>query len=72
MKQTVEDWKAAEGDRKSELLDKLKALTGQKKSLEKELDDAVGLKDADAELAEAKISWDGLSESLGLKKKLES
>jgi len=50
MKQTVEDWKAAEGDRKSELLDKLKALTSQKKSLEKELDDAVGLKDADAEL----------------------
>jgi len=50
MKQTVEDWKAAEGDRKSELLDKLKALTSQKKSLEKELDGAVGLKDADAEL----------------------
>lgn len=72
MKQTVEDWKAAEGDRKSELLDKLKALTSQKKSLEKELDDAVGLKDAEAELAESKPSWDGLSESLGLKKKLES
>ena len=49
-----------------------KALTSQKKSLEKELDDAVGLKDADAELAESKLSWDGLRESLGLKKKLES
>lgn len=53
MKKTVEEWKAAEGDRKSELLDKLKALTSQKKSLENELNDAVGLKDADAELAES-------------------
>ena len=53
MKKTVEEWKAAEGDRKSELLDKLKALTDQKKSLEAELNDAVGLKDADAELAES-------------------
>ena len=53
MKQTVEEWKAAEGDRKTELLDKLKALTSQKKALESELNDAVGLKDADAELAES-------------------
>lgn len=53
MKKTVEEWKAAEGDRKAELLDKLKALTSEKKSLESELNDAVGLKDADAELAES-------------------
>lgn len=50
MKQTVEEWKAAEGDRKTELLTKLKALTDQKNKLTKELDDAVAGKDKDLEL----------------------
>ena len=50
MKDTVDMWKAAEGKDKDKLLAKLKDLTAQKKKLEAELNDAVGLKDADAEL----------------------
>ena len=50
MKDTVDMWKAAEGKDKEDLLAKLKDLTAQKKKLEAELNDAVGLKDADAEL----------------------
>ena len=52
---TVEEWKAAEGDRKTELLEKLRALTAQKKDLLSQLDDAVGLKDVHAELAESVV-----------------
>lgn len=50
MKDTVDKWKAAEGQEKEDLLTQLKTLTISKKKLEVELDDAVGLKDADAEL----------------------
>lgn len=53
MKSTVDAWKAAEGKEKEDLLAALKGLTAQKKKLEAELDDAVGLKDADAELVES-------------------
>jgi len=50
MKDTVDKWKAAEGQEKEDLLTQLKTLTISKNKLEVELDDAVGLKDADAEL----------------------
>jgi hypothetical protein len=53
---TVEEWKVAEGDRKAELLEKLRALTAQKKDLLAQLDDAVGLKDVHAELAESVVT----------------
>ena len=53
---TVEEWKAAEGDRKSELLEKLRTLTAHKKDLLAQLDDAVGLKDVHAELAESLVT----------------
>ena len=53
---TVEEWKTAEGDRKAELLEKLRALTAQKKDLLAQLDDAVGLKDVHAELAESVVT----------------
>ena len=56
MKDTVDKWKAAEGQEKEDLKDELKTLTISKKKLEAELDAAVGLKDADAELVgEAKM-----------------
>jgi len=58
---TVEEWKAAEGDRKTELLEKLRALTAQKKDLLSQLDDAVGLKDVHAELAESVVITEGSS-----------
>ena len=50
MSQKVEQWKSAEGDRKIELLDELKALTAKKRSLESELDAEVAGKDKDLEL----------------------
>lgn len=50
MKSTVALWKAAEGSKKQSLQTKLKTLTSKKKELEKELDDAVGLVDINAEL----------------------
>ena len=50
MKTTVDAWKASEGKEKEKMLAKLKDLTAQKKKLEADLEDAVGLKDADAEL----------------------
>ena len=50
MSQKVEQWKSAEGDRKIELLDELKALTAKKRALESELDAAVAGKDKDLEL----------------------
>ena len=50
MKDTVDAWKSSEGNTKEDLLAKLKTLTINKKKLEAELEDAVGLKDADAEL----------------------
>ena len=50
MKDTVAAWKKAEGQEKEDLLTQLKTLTISKKKLEAELNDAVGLKDADAEL----------------------
>lgn len=53
MKDTVADWKQAEGQEKEDLLDQLKVLTVSKKKLEAELDAAVGLKDMDVELDEA-------------------
>lgn len=52
MKAGVEEWKKApEGELKTSLFDNLKSLTLRKKELEAELDDAVQLKDVDAELA---------------------
>lgn len=51
MLQKVEAWKAAEGDRKSEILEELKALTARKKALEAELEEAVAGKDRDVQLA---------------------
>lgn len=50
MKDAVSAWKSAEGAEKEKMLAKLKELTAKKKGLEAELDSAVGLKDADAEL----------------------
>ena len=44
-------WKAAEGDAKTELLAQMKAKTAEKRALESELDDAVAGKDKDLELA---------------------
>ena len=51
MSNTVKEWKEAEGDRKAELLEKLRALNAQKAELEKELDDAVAGKDRNVQLA---------------------
>jgi hypothetical protein len=51
MSTTVKEWKEAEGDRKSELLEKLRELNKQKANLEKELDDAVAGKDRNVQLA---------------------
>jgi hypothetical protein len=64
MSKTVEEWKAADGDRKAELLDKLKALTQKKKDLEKELDSAVAGKDKDLELAISETEKKTLDEGL--------
>jgi hypothetical protein len=65
MKITVDDWKKAEGDTKSQLLDKLKELTTRKRKLEVELDSAVGLKDADAELVGESYTDDDINMSYG-------
>lgn len=46
----AQEWKAAEGDAKTALLDELKSMTAKKKSLEAELNDAVAGKDKDLEL----------------------
>jgi len=51
MKTTVDEWKEAEGDRKSELLEKLRELNKQRAKLDKELDAAVAGKDHDLQLA---------------------
>ena len=51
MKATVDEWKVAEGDRKSELLETLRGLNARKAELEKELDQAVAGKDSEVELA---------------------
>ena len=51
MLQKVSEWKAAEGDRKVELLEELKGLTKQKQELEKELDAKVAGTDKDVQLA---------------------
>ena len=51
MQQKAGEWKVAEGDRKAELLDEMKALTAKKRALEAELDAAVAGKDKDLELA---------------------
>ena len=56
MKDTLADWKQAEGQEKEDLLTQLKTLTISKNKLEAELDVAIGLKDADVELAEAEVS----------------
>ena len=50
MAATVTSWKEADGDTKSQLLDKLKSLTSRKKELVAELDTAVMGKDKDAVL----------------------
>jgi len=53
MKDTVEQYKTAEGKDKEVLLTQLKKLSASKRKLEYELDSAVGLKDADIELKES-------------------
>jgi stress response protein YsnF len=64
MKAKVDSWKSAEGAAKDKILGELKTLTAQKKKLEAELNDAVSLKDIDAELAESldeAKAWDKLN-----------
>lgn len=51
MADTAKEWKEADGDRKSELLDKLRILNKKKSDLEKELDAAVAGKDRGLELS---------------------
>jgi len=51
MSKTVGEWKEAEGDRKTELLELLRELNKRKAELEKELDDAVAGKDRNIQLA---------------------
>ena len=51
MAKTAGEWKAAEGDRKSDLLEKLRELNKQKAELEQELDDAVAGKDRNLQLS---------------------
>ena len=51
MSTTVKEWKDAEGDRKEELMQKLRELNKQKANLEKELDDAVAGKDRNLQLS---------------------
>ena len=71
MAETVTNWKAAKesGDAKAEanFLARLKEMTAKKKALISELDDAVGLKDIDAELAESNnIEEDYVSEAIAV------
>ncbi len=51
MAKTVGEWKTAEGDRKTELLELLRELNKRKAELETELDDAVVGKDRNVQLA---------------------
>ena len=51
MSKTVGEWKSAEGDRKTELLELLRELNKRKANLEKELDAAVAGKDKNVQLA---------------------
>jgi len=51
MAKTVGEWKTAEGDRKTELLELLRELNKRKAELETELDDAVAGKDRNVQLA---------------------
>jgi len=51
MANTAKEWKEAEGDRKTELLELLRELNKRKADLEKELDDAVAGKDRNIQLA---------------------
>ena len=51
MSTTVKEWKDAEGDRKEELMQKLRELNKQKADLEKELNDAVAGKDRNLQLS---------------------
>jgi len=60
MKDTVANWKQAEGQEKEDLVDQLKVLTVSKKKLEAELDAAVGIKDMDVELAESSVITESL------------
>ena len=67
MANTAKEWKEAEGDRKTELLDKLRELNKQKADLEKELDDAVAGKDKNISLA-----LEGAEELAYLEKEVEN
>ena len=51
MQQKVASWREAEGDRKTEILEELKALTVKKNQLESELEASVAGKDKDVQLA---------------------
>lgn len=65
MKDTVEAWKGAEGKEKEDLKDELKTLTISKNKLEAELDDAVGLKDVDAELVDEGTAYKDVLDKSG-------
>jgi len=60
MAELAKEWKAAEGDAKTDLLAKMKEKTADKKALEKELDAAVAGKDKDLELAVESVSMNNL------------
>ena len=64
MKDTLADWKQAEGQEKEDLLTQLKTLTISKNKLEAELDTAIGLKDADVELVGEAIANEDLKDDL--------
>lgn len=72
MATTVASWKSAEGDSKTQLLDKLKSLTQKRNDLTKELDLAIMGKDRNVELTgalesvvtEAPLSWESLMERI--------
>ena len=64
MKDTLADWKQAEGQEKEDLLTQLKTLTISKNKLEAELDAAIGLKDADVELVGEAIANEDLKDDL--------
>jgi hypothetical protein len=51
MKETAAEWKEASGKAKDSLLAKLKEMTQKKKEIERELYDAISVKDKDLELA---------------------
>jgi hypothetical protein len=78
MKETVAEWKEASGKTKDSLLAKLKEMTKKKEEIEKEMYDAISLKDKDLELALESISeaidveyWEGYNDDTTAQAKKE-